>query len=101
MIGITGCLAWQGSPWGCRWRASWRSHQEEPTRRHAHTVGILLVAGRNEARVRYAPAGAPMPLAVANYTYDSLPPDERVALARADALAVVCPGFRGVGLLGI
>ncbi len=42
--------------------------------RHAHTVGILLVAGRNEAIVRYALAGAPAPLAVANYTYDSLPP---------------------------
>ncbi|MEV8026587.1 PDDEXK nuclease domain-containing protein [Cellulosimicrobium funkei] len=54
--------------------------------RHAHTVGILLVAGRNEAIVRYALAGAPAPLAVANYTYDSLPPDEQAALPRADEL---------------
>ncbi|SMF47488.1 putative nuclease of restriction endonuclease-like (RecB) superfamily [Cellulosimicrobium cellulans J34] len=57
--------------------------------RHAHTVGILLVAGRNEAIVRYALAGAPAPLAVANYTYDSLPPDEQAALPRADELTAI------------
>ncbi|WP_244985530.1 PDDEXK nuclease domain-containing protein [Cellulosimicrobium cellulans] len=44
--------------------------------RHAHTVGILLVAGRNEAIARYTLAGAPAPLAVANYTYDG-PPTSR------------------------
>lgn len=36
--------------------------------------------------VRYALAGTPAPLAVANYTYDSLPPDEQAALPRADEL---------------
>ncbi|MGA4779537.1 PDDEXK nuclease domain-containing protein [Cellulosimicrobium sp. AB352] len=57
--------------------------------RHAHTVGILLVAGRDEAIVRYALAGAPAPLAMANDTYDSLPPDEHAALPLADELTTI------------
>ncbi|MFJ2521340.1 YhcG family protein [Cellulosimicrobium cellulans] len=57
--------------------------------RHSPTVGILLVAGRNESIVRYALAGASAPLAVANYTYDSLPPDEQAALPRADELTAI------------
>jgi hypothetical protein len=47
---------------------------------HAPTVGILLVAGRNEQIVRYALSGSATPLAVADYTYDSLPPEARAAL---------------------
>lgn len=60
--------------------------------RQAHTVGILLVAGRNEAIVRYTRAGAHAPVAVANYTYDSLPPDEQAALPRADELTAILRG---------
>ena len=45
--------------------------------RHARTVGILLCKGRNDTLVRYALAGAPAPLAVADYIYDTLPPQER------------------------
>ncbi len=48
--------------------------------RHAPTVGILLVAGRNEQIVRYALSGSPTPLAVADHTYDNLPPETRAAL---------------------
>ncbi len=47
---------------------------------HAPTVGILLVAGRNQQIVRYALSGSPTPLAVADYTYDNLPPETRAAL---------------------
>ncbi|MNW69163.1 hypothetical protein D3C74_481070 [compost metagenome] len=47
------------------------------------------MAGRNEAIVRYALAGASAPLAVANYTYDSLPPAEQAALPRADQLQAI------------
>jgi len=54
--------------------------------RHAPTIGLLLVAGRNEQIVRYALSGASAPLAVADYTYDSLPPDARAALPPADQL---------------
>lgn len=45
--------------------------------RHAPTVGILLCKSRNDTLVRYALAGAPAPLTVADYTYDTLPPQER------------------------
>lgn len=47
---------------------------------HAPTIGILLVAGRNEKFVRYALSGSPTPLAVADYTYEALPADARAAL---------------------
>ncbi len=55
--------------------------------RHAPTVGILLCKGRNDTLVRYALAGAPAPLAVAEYTYDTLPAQERGALPTAAELA--------------
>ncbi len=48
--------------------------------RHAPTVGILLCKGRSDTLVRYALAGAPAPQAVADYTYDTLPPQERGGL---------------------
>lgn len=47
---------------------------------HAPTIGILLVAGRNERFVRYALSGNPSPMAVADFTYEALPPDARAAL---------------------
>ncbi len=55
--------------------------------RHAATVGILLCKGRNDTLVRYALAGAPAPLAVADYSYDTLPPQERGGLPTAAELA--------------
>ncbi len=55
--------------------------------RHAPTVGILLCKSRNDTLVRYALAGASAPLAVADYTYDALPTDERAVLPPADELA--------------
>lgn len=55
--------------------------------RHAPTVGILLCKGRNDTLVRYALAGAPAPLAVADYTYDTLPARERSGLPTDAELA--------------
>ncbi len=48
--------------------------------RHAHTVGILLVAGRNEAIVRYALAGAPAPPRRRQLHLRQPAPDEQAAL---------------------
>ena len=45
--------------------------------RHAPTIEILLCAGRNDSVVRYSLAGASAPLAVAQYTHDTLPGHER------------------------
>jgi hypothetical protein len=45
--------------------------------RHSPTIGLLLFAGRNDNIVRYALAGTTALLAVADYTYDSLPADVR------------------------
>ena len=47
----------------------------------------LAVQGRNDTLVRYALAGAPAPLAVADYTYDTLPAQERGGLPTAAELA--------------
>lgn len=52
-----------------------RDHQQ-----HAPTIGILLCAGRNDNVVRYSLANTQAPLAVADYTYDSLPAHERDAV---------------------
>lgn len=53
---------------------------------HAPTVGILLCAARNEGVVRYALRGAGVPMAVADYTYDTLPANERRSLPNDRAL---------------
>ncbi len=50
-------------------------------------MGILLCKGRNDTLVRYDLARAPAPLAVAHYTYDTLPPQERGGLPTATELA--------------
>jgi len=55
--------------------------------RHAPTIGILLCAGRNDNVVRYALAGSTAPLAVADYTYDALPPAARAAVPTEAELA--------------
>ena len=47
----------------------------------------MLCKGRNDTLVRYALAGAPAPLAVADYTYESLPLQERGGLPTAAELA--------------
>jgi predicted nuclease of restriction endonuclease-like (RecB) superfamily len=48
--------------------------------RHSPTVGILLCAGRNDQVVRYSLAAATSPLAVADYTYDTLPDAARASV---------------------
>nr|WP_143695462.1 PDDEXK nuclease domain-containing protein [Williamsia sp. 1135] len=56
---------------------------------HAPTIGILLCAGRNDNTVRYSLAGAPAPLAVAvaNYTYDTLTDQLREVVPTDNELA--------------
>lgn len=54
---------------------------------HNPTVGILLCASRNERVVRYSLRGSNAALAVASYTYDTLPEDERAGLPDATELA--------------
>lgn len=61
--------------------------------RHAPTVGILLCTeAPREQVVRYALAGTAAPVAVAAYTYDTLPPEEQAALPDAATLtAAITP----------
>ncbi len=54
--------------------------------RHSPTIGILLCAGRNDNVVRYSLANTTAPLAVADYTYDTLPAHERDAVPTARQL---------------
>lgn len=51
---------------------------------HSPTVGILLVADKNETVVRYALAGTPQPVAVSRY---ELSPAEQAALPAEETLA--------------
>ncbi|NUU51228.1 MULTISPECIES: PDDEXK nuclease domain-containing protein [Curtobacterium] len=52
---------------------------------HADTVGLLLVADKSDAVVRYSLAGQQAPIGVASY--DLLPPDVRAALPSEGDLA--------------
>lgn len=52
--------------------------------RHQPTVGMLLVADKNESVVRYALAGSSQPVAVSRY---ELSPTEQAALPAEDAIA--------------
>jgi hypothetical protein len=64
--------------------------------RHAATVGILLCAGRTDNVVRYSLAGASAPLAVADYTYDTLPAAVRAGVPTdGELLAAVTPDRLG------
>ncbi len=65
--------------------------------RHAPAVGILLCTqAPREQAVRYALASTAAPVAVASYTYDTLPPEERAALPDAATLAdAITPGQAG------
>jgi predicted nuclease of restriction endonuclease-like (RecB) superfamily len=56
---------------------------------HAPTVGLLLCAARNERVVRYSLGAATKPMAVATYTYETLPSRERQQLPDAKELAAI------------
>lgn len=58
----------------------------------APTVGMLLVAGRGEQVVRFALSSSSMPLAVADYTYDSLPSEAQAALPDSAQLQKLMAG---------
>lgn len=57
-----------------------------PREVHADTVGILICADKNDHRVRYSLGRAVSPMAVASYTYDSLPAREQAGLPNAEKL---------------
>lgn len=65
---------------------SWVDDNLRDHTHHAPTIGILLCAGRNESVVRYSLAGATAPVAVADYTYDTLPAPVREVVPTADEL---------------
>lgn len=60
---------------------------------HADTVGILICGDKNDHTARYSLGRSVSPLAVASYTYDSLPATERAGLPDAEKLtaALVWP----------
>ncbi len=62
--------------------------------RQSPTIAILLCAGRGDNVVRYALAGAAAPLAVADYTYDALPPAARAAVPTESALSAAAGSTR-------
>ncbi|WP_237342149.1 PDDEXK nuclease domain-containing protein [Williamsia soli] len=66
---------------------SWVDDNLRDHDRHAPTIGILLCAGRNDKVVRYSLAGTTAPLAVADYTYDTLPALVRELVPTDDELA--------------
>ena len=65
---------------------SWVDDNLRDKHRHSPTIGILLCAGRNDNVVRYALASATAPLAVADYTYDTLPPAVQEAVPSSEQL---------------
>ncbi len=54
---------------------------------HGQTVGILICGSKNDHSVRYALSRSESPMAVATYTYESLPTDEKKALPAEDDLS--------------
>jgi predicted nuclease of restriction endonuclease-like (RecB) superfamily len=54
---------------------------------HAPTIGILICGSRSERTVRYSLGKTTSPLAVASYTFDSLPANERAVLPVAEKIA--------------
>ena len=71
---------------------AWVDDQLRDPTRHAPTVGILMCAGRNDSVVRYALANTRAPLAVADYTYESLPLALREALPSNEQLQAIATG---------
>ena len=55
---------------------------------HSPTVGILLCSSSTENTVKYALRAANAPMAVATYTYDTLPPVEAVTHAFTGAVTL-------------
>lgn len=47
---------------------------------HDETIGILICGTKNDRSVRYSLGRSTSPMAVAAYTYDKLPADEKLAL---------------------
>ncbi|WP_028268186.1 PDDEXK nuclease domain-containing protein [Arthrobacter sp. MA-N2] len=47
---------------------------------HNETIGILICGTKNDRSVRYSLGRSSSPMAVAAYTYDKLPADEKRAL---------------------
>lgn len=66
---------------------SWVDDNLRDHTHHTPTIGILLCAGRNDQVVRYSLAGTTAPLAVADYTYDTLPAPLRELVPTDDDLA--------------
>ncbi|KXF52275.1 hypothetical protein AXA44_47755 [Rhodococcus sp. SC4] len=66
---------------------SWVDDNLRDHDQHAPTIGLLLCAGRNDNVVRYSLAGTTAPLAVADYTYDTLPAPVRELVPTDDELA--------------
>ena len=67
--------------------------------RHAPTIGILLVADRDDVVVQYALRGVSAPMAISTYTYRELPAEMRPGLPDAEELtrivgAVIHPTHR-------
>ncbi len=65
---------------------AWVDDKLRDKHRHSPTIGILLCAGRNDNVVRYSLANTTAPLAVADYTYDTLPAHARDAVPTASQL---------------
>jgi hypothetical protein len=61
---------------------------DDRLRREAHndTVGILICGSKNDHTVRYSLGRSTSPMAVASYTYESLPAEVRNELPDADRL---------------
>jgi predicted nuclease of restriction endonuclease-like (RecB) superfamily len=53
---------------------------------HRPTVGILICGDKNDRVVRYALSQMDAPMAVATYTYETLPPEEKRSLPDAQQL---------------
>ncbi|TQS88914.1 DUF1016 domain-containing protein [Arthrobacter sp. TS-15] len=51
---------------------------------HNETIGILICGAKNDRSVRYSLGRSTSPMAVAAYTYDKLPADEKRALPNED-----------------
>ena len=65
---------------------------------HAPTVGILVCGSKDDQTVRYALDASAAPVAVAAYTYDTLPANERASLPSPAAItAALGQGTVGAG----
>jgi predicted nuclease of restriction endonuclease-like (RecB) superfamily len=81
---------------------AWVDQNLRQPNNHYATIGILLCAGRNDNVVRYALASATAPLAVADYTYDTLPSAVRETVPSSDQLGTAAAAaLSGVGALTV